>query len=129
MCGPWRKDVAKKSFLRLFQNPEFAQRRHAQGAFPQRRAPFVDEVLHFYVERETRPEKWYPHAKDGKVDKYDDLPAIYRANVDTVDAPFDRKPGDAPALTDDEIKDVIAFLKTLNDGYQAEARRSSTNKF
>ena len=31
------------------------------------------------------------------------------------DAPFDRKPGDKPAMTAQDIKDVEAFLGTLND--------------
>jgi cytochrome c peroxidase len=120
MCGPWRKDVAKKvNFCGYFKTPSLRNVATRKVLFHNGVFHSLDEVLHFYVERETKPEKWYPHAKDGKVDKYDDLPAIYRANVDTVDAPFDRKPGDAPALTDDEIKDVIAFLQTLNDGYRA----------
>ena len=33
-------------------------------------------------------------------------------NLNT-DPPFDRKPGDKPALDDAEIKDVVAFLTTL----------------
>ncbi|MFM0203998.1 hypothetical protein PQR53_29565 [Paraburkholderia fungorum] len=32
----------------------------------------------------------------------------------------DRKPGDKPALDEAEIKDVVAFLNTLTDGYKAE---------
>jgi cytochrome c peroxidase len=32
--------------------------------------------------------------------------------------PFGRKPGDAPALTDQEIDDVVAFLQTLTDGFR-----------
>jgi len=32
-----------------------------------------------------------------------------------VDRP--RKPGDAPALNDVEVDDVVAFLRTLTDGY------------
>jgi cytochrome c peroxidase len=39
------------------------------------------------------------------------------ANIDVTDAPFDRKFGDKPAMTDQEMKDIIAFLHTLNDGY------------
>jgi cytochrome c peroxidase len=42
---------------------------------------------------------------------------ILPANINT-DAPFDRKPGDKPALDEGEIKDVVAFLNTLTDGYQ-----------
>ncbi|MGI4859592.1 MAG: hypothetical protein ACRYHA_22255, partial [Janthinobacterium lividum] len=75
-------------------------------------------VMHFYVERETDPARWYPRRRDGTIDVYDDLPAKYRKNVDTADAPFDRKAGDAPALNAAEIRDVIAFLGTLTDGYR-----------
>ncbi|MGH8297516.1 MAG: cytochrome-c peroxidase, partial [Steroidobacteraceae bacterium] len=53
----------------------------------------------------------------GQVIKYDDIPPRYRANVDTVDAPLDRHPGEAPALTPAQIREVIAFLDTLTDGY------------
>jgi cytochrome c peroxidase len=31
--------------------------------------------------------------------------------------PYNRKPGDAPALSDAEVDDLIAYLKTLSDGY------------
>ena len=77
----------------------------------------LDEVMHFYVERDTHPEKWYPRNRDGSIRKFDDLLPQHYANVNT-EAPFDRKPGDPPALSDAEIKDVIAFLKTLTDGYR-----------
>jgi cytochrome c peroxidase len=40
------------------------------------------------------------------------------ASTNTSEAPDDRKPGDAPALTDAEIDDIIAFLQTLSDGWQ-----------
>jgi cytochrome c peroxidase len=43
-------------------------------------------------------------------------------NIDDKDAPFDRKLGDKPAMTEADIRDIIAFLKTLNDGYQVGAR-------
>ena len=44
---------------------------------------------------------------NGKVAKYDDIPETYRKNVDTTDAPFDRHPGDKPALNKQEIQDVM----------------------
>jgi cytochrome c peroxidase len=77
----------------------------------------LKEALTFYVQRDTNPEKWYPLNPDGTVNKFDDLPPQYRANVNTSEAPYNRKPGDAPALTDAEIDDLIAFLNTLTDGY------------
>jgi cytochrome c peroxidase len=74
-------------------------------------------VLDWYVNRDLTPERFYPRDANGAVVKYDDLPSQYRSNIDTIDAPFDRKPGDAPALNREEMHDVIAFLGTLNDGY------------
>ncbi len=77
----------------------------------------LKDTLTFYVQRDTSPEKFYPLNADGTVNKFDDLPARYRANVNTSEAPYNRKPGDAPALSDAEIDDLIAFLQTLTDGY------------
>ena len=75
------------------------------------------EVVEFYVTRETHPDKWYPIGADGSVTKYDDLPDAYKANVNTEEAPYDRTLGDAPRLDPQEIDAVVAFLRTLSDGY------------
>jgi cytochrome c peroxidase len=64
------------------------------------------------VERDTNPEKWYPH---GGRDKYDDLPLALRANVDMTTLPLAGRRGGKPVWNDGEIDAVIAFLKTLND--------------
>jgi cytochrome c peroxidase len=77
------------------------------------------QVLEFYAQRDTNPEKWYPRDGDGRVRKFDDLPAVYHANVDA-EPPFGGRPGDKPALSDDEIDDVVTFLQTLTDGFSAE---------
>ena len=52
--------------------------------------------------------------------KYNDIPAQYHGNVDVSDPPFDRHPGEARAMTAQDEADIIAFLQTLNDGYQPE---------
>lgn len=78
----------------------------------------LDRVLTFYNLRDIDPAKIYPHDANGKVEQYDDLPVKYRANIDKTDAPFDRHPGDTPAMTQADIADVIAFLETLTDGYK-----------
>ena len=49
--------------------------------------------------------------------KFDDLPGALHGNVNTSEAPYNRRPGDLPALDDAEIDDLIAFLRTLSDGY------------
>lgn len=77
----------------------------------------LQEVMNFYDFRDTDPGKIYPLGPDGKVEKYNDIPARYRANADVVDPPFDRKLGEAPAMTEADMRDIIAFLGTLTDGY------------
>ena len=48
-----------------------------------------------------------------------DLPAKYQANIEKVKAPFNRAAGDGPALNEPEVNDIVAFLRTLSDGYRA----------
>ena len=90
--------------------------RHAY--FHNGRFKTVKEVVTFYVQRDTNPEKWYPLNPDGSVKKFDDLPVQYHANVNTSEGPYNRGPGDAPALSDAEVDDVTAFLQTLTDGFR-----------
>ncbi len=75
------------------------------------------EAVAFYVRRDTHPQEWYPRRAGGAVDKFDDLPPPLRGNVNRDEAPYDRKPGQRPALSDAEIDDVVSFLHTLTDGY------------
>ncbi len=77
------------------------------------------DVVEFYVTRDTQPDKWYPRAADGSLDKWNDLPAEYKANVNTEEVPYDRQPGQAARLSPAEIDDVVAFLRTLSDGWNS----------
>jgi cytochrome c peroxidase len=79
------------------------------------------DVVNFYVTRDTNPERWYPQADDGSVLKFDDLPAAYQDNVNTSEVPYDRKPGEQPRLCPTEIDALVAFLRTLSDGYESTA--------
>jgi len=76
------------------------------------------QALAFYVRRDTNPEEWYSVDAGGTLQKFDDLPAQYVANVNTTEVPYNKKVGDQPALTPAEIDDVVAFLQALTDGYQ-----------
>jgi len=80
----------------------------------------LDEVVAFYAERDSRPSKFYPRDRSGRVVKYDDLPAEFVANVN-VEPPFGAAAGGRPALSASERADIVAFLRTLNDGWQAPA--------
>ena len=66
--------------------------------------------------RDTHPGAWYPKTPAG-VRKFDDLPPGLEGSVNTAEVPYDRKAGGTPALTPAEIDDLVAFLATLDDGY------------
>lgn len=78
----------------------------------------LSEALHFYVERDTHPQRWYPTRPQGQVAVYNDLPARWHRHVNQNEAPYDRALGAAPALNEAEIQDLAAFLHTLTDGYR-----------
>lgn len=86
----------------------------------------LEQVLAFYNLRSVQPGKVYPHDANGKVEVYNDLPNACWGNVDTTDAPFNRKVGDPPALTQRDIHDIIAFLHTLDDGCATSQVRRTT---
>ena len=121
LCGPDRTDLTQhKEYCGSFKTPSLRNVALRKVFFHNGSFTSLEQVLRFYVQRETAPQKWYPKDKHGKVRKYDDLPPGLEANVN-VEAPFDRQPGQAPALNEREMADVIVFLRTLTDGYQAPA--------
>jgi cytochrome c peroxidase len=73
------------------------------------------DAVAFYATRDTDPGRWYPKGADGSVEKFNDLPPEYRANVDLEKVPYDRKPGQKPHLSDKDIDAIVAFLNTLTD--------------
>jgi len=88
--------------------------------------------VRFYATRDTQPERWYPTVK-GKVQKFDDLPKKYHTNIDS-QMPLDgRAAGSRPPMSEDDIRDLLAFLNTLTDGYQpprtAEALAPALDRF
>jgi len=73
------------------------------------------DVVAFYATRDTDPRRWYPAGV-----KFGDAPAGYRGHVNSAVAPYNgRRPGDPPALDDDEIDAIVAFLRTLTDAAYA----------
>lgn len=119
LCGPLRKDLqARNEYCGLFRAPSLRNVALRRTFFHNGIFHSLEQVLHFYVERDIHPEKWYSRDARNRVRIYDDLPAQYRENIN-VEAPFDRHRGDRPALDDAEIADIIAFLNTLTDGWTA----------
>jgi cytochrome c peroxidase len=121
LCGPDRIDLAaRRDLCGAFKVPTLrnvATRRRFfhNGVFHDLR-----DVVRFYVTRDTQPERWYPVRANGTVDKFDDLPPRFHANVNTKEVPYNRKRGGTPALGEAEIEDLVRFLGTLTDGYRNE---------
>ena len=103
----------------------------------------LEQAVRFYATRDTRPELWYPTVggrgkahpdrsfptyglvttqyTGGTVQKYDDLPAAHRGNIDG-QMPLDgRARGAKPPLGERDVQDLICFLETLTDGYRPPA--------
>jgi cytochrome c peroxidase len=124
LCGPLREDLAARSeYCGFFKTPTLRNVARRSVFFHNGVFTKLEDVLRFYAQRSARPERFYPRDASGDVDEFDDLPRAYRPNV-SVDPPFDRKPGDAPAFSDEEAADIIAFLRTLGDGYRQPAAAS-----
>lgn len=117
LCGPLRTDLAGKTeYCGLFRTPSLRNVATRQVFFHNGVLHRLEDVVRFYAERDTRPGQWYSHGADGQVRKFDDLPAVYQANIDRT-APFDREAGEKPHLGEGDISDILAFLRSLTDGY------------
>jgi cytochrome c peroxidase len=120
LCGPQRTDLAdQKQYCGLFRTPSLRNAATRRVFFHNGVFHRLEDVVRFYSERDTQPQKWYSRAPGGTAVKFDDLPVPYQGNVD-VQAPFDRHVGDRAALSDADIEDIVRFLKTLTDGYVAK---------
>jgi cytochrome c peroxidase len=119
ICGPYRADMRRDTqYCGLFTTPTLRNVATRHVFFHNGVFRTLKQVMDFYDFRDTAPQQVYPRGSDGKVQKFNDLPPAYRANIDVTDPPFDRKAGDKPAMTDRDEDDIIAFLNTLTDGYR-----------
>lgn len=119
LCGPARTDLADRADLcGKFKVPSLRNVATRKRFFHNGQFNSLAQVIRFYVTRDTDPAAWYPTDAMGNLMPYNDLPVAQRGNVNTREAPYNRRAGEAPALNDAEIDDLIAFLRTLTDGYQ-----------
>lgn len=117
LCGPQRKDLAaRRDLCGAFKVPTLRNVARTAPYFHNGAFETLREAVDFYVRRDTEPGAWYPRS-GADVRKFDDLPADLADSVNTTEVPYDRKAGGMPALAPAEIDDVVAFLMTLDDGY------------
>jgi cytochrome c peroxidase len=116
ICGPARTDMTTQSrYCGMFATPTLRNVATRHVFFHNGVYHTLAQVMDFYAERDVAPQRIYPRGPDGQPQRYDDLPAAYRGNVDTADPPFDRRRGQVPAITPQDERDIIAFLRTLTD--------------
>jgi cytochrome c peroxidase len=117
LCGPLRADLAARAeYCGLFRTPTLRNAALRRVFFHNGVLHRLEDVVRFYAERDTRPERWYPRAPGGPL-TFDDLPPGYRGNLEQA-APFGRRVGDPPALGERDVAAIVAFLNTLTDGYR-----------
>jgi cytochrome c peroxidase len=115
LCG--RTDFNSPTLCGKFKVPTLRNVAVTAPYFHNGKFSNLRDVVKFYVTRDINPELWYPPDGSGNVVIFDDMPDQYKINVNITEPPYDRRPGDLPALTDAEIDQVVAFLNTLTDGY------------
>ena len=115
LCGPRRSDLAgERAYCGFFKTPTLRNVARRPFLFHNGRFSTLSDAVRFYVERDRRPQLWYPNGTGGPR-RFDDLPAALRGNVNRSDAPLNWRPGMPPALDAAEIEDLVAFLRTLDD--------------
>jgi cytochrome c peroxidase len=115
LCGPLRVDLrVERRYCGYFKTPSLRNVARRRFYFHNGRFTNLAEVIHFYAERDTAAQRWYPTIA-GIVRKFDDLPAQYRPNVNVSDAPLNRGKDDPPAMDDTDVRALVAFLQTLSD--------------
>jgi len=122
VCGPYRKDLANRpEYCGLFKAPTLRNVATRKSFYHNGVFHSLEDAVAFYATRDTNPERWYPVGPDGKVRKFDDLPPEYQHNIN-FDPPFGRQPGEPPALSAQDVADIVAFLRTLTDGFAPAPR-------
>src|ERR1700744_3552958 len=89
ICGPWRDDLKTQTqYCGMFLTPTLRNAANRGIYFHNGVYRTLQEVMNFYDFRDTNPAKIYPVDAHGNVEKYNDIPTKYDANMDVVDPPF-----------------------------------------
>jgi cytochrome c peroxidase len=116
LCGPLRTDLATHTGLcGAFRVPSLRNIALTAPYFHNGYAKTLEEAVAFYITRDSDPNRWYRDASGNPDAPYNDLPEIYKSNVNKEEVPY--IPSLAPTLTASEMSDLVHFLCTLTDGY------------
>ena len=116
LCGPVRTDLSNRTDLcGMFKVPTLRNVALTAPYFHNGAVATLQDAVAFYATRDTDPARWYP-ILGNVVDKFNDLPAAYRGNVNQL-PPFGQQPGQPSRLSAQDVQDLVAFLRTLTDGF------------
>ncbi len=116
LCGPVRTDLSHRTDLcGLFKVPTLRNVARTAPYFHNGAVATLQDAVSFYATRDTDPARWYP-VVGGAVDRFNDLPAAYRGNVEQ-QPPFGQQRGQPPRLNAQDVQDLVVFLGTLTDGF------------
>jgi cytochrome c peroxidase len=120
LCGPTRSDLAvDPTQCGRFKVPTLRNIALKQHYFHNGMFDNLDDVVNWYVTRDLNPTHWYTTADGQTPDKqYNDLPKQYDGNVNREEVPYNVEGGQH--MNTAEMKDLIVFLCTLTDGYDAK---------
>jgi len=115
LCRSGRPGLSEDpSFCGRFRTPTLRNVALRTSFFHNGSVHSLREAVAFYATRDTDPGHWYSRNADGSVRAYDDLPAGMAQFVNH-EVPFEPLAGGRPRLGEQEIDDIVAFLKTLTD--------------
>jgi cytochrome c peroxidase len=113
MAGPLRPDfIGRDDACGRFKTPSLRNVATRSVFFHNGAFDKLDEAVRFYAQRDVHPERYY-----GPAGVPNDLPARCLPTLHR-EAPFGQAPGGKPALSEAEVQDVVAFLRTLTDGWK-----------
>ncbi len=129
ICGPYRTDMRQQTqYCGMFLTPTLRNVATRHVFFHNGVFHTLQQVMDFYNFRDTEPQRVYPRAHNGTVAKFNDISPQYQPNVDVTDPPFNRKLGEASAMSAQDESDIISFLGTLTDGYQPTPPPAACNE-
>lgn len=107
-----------QQYCGMFKTPTLRNVATRQVFFHNGQIKSLRDAVRFYNTRDTSPELWYP-TLNGVVQKFNDLPRRFQANIDRQAPLIGQAAGSAPVLSEQDIDDLVVFLNTLTDDYEA----------
>ena len=115
-CGPFRTDsLTDTTLCGAFRVPSLRNVAIKRSYFHNGVFNALPQVINFYMTRDAAPQQIYTKADRSPDIAFNDLPVIYRANIEQRPPFTPLKTG--PRLTPPELQDLVTFLCTLTDGF------------